>query len=366
MHQLQSLCSPLARRCVAAGAVIDKAKNPLLAQLFKAFCRAVPRRQTAAAVVLALATGVSPSLGQDARGQAAGRALFNEGVALFNKGDFESACPKLEASLKQFPGIGTRGKLAECYEKLGRVASAYQAYREVAQLATRSGDPAREQIASERAKALEPKLSYVTVVLPPANDVPGIAITRNGRTVERTKLGSAEIVDAGDIAVEASAPGKKTWNGHVAVMQGLSVKIEIPRLAGEGEAPTSTSTSTSTPDAEPAAWQKPVGLVLVGVGVVGLGAAGLFGLSARSTYDEAFDGGGCDRASKTCDAPGQSAVDDAHAKATLSTVLFGVGGALVLGGAVVFLTASSSKARAVQVMPTTYAAGGGLVVGGTL
>ena len=109
-------------------------------------------------------SGATPAHAQDAQAQAAGRALFNEGVALFNKGDFEAACPKFEASLKQFPGIGTRGKLAECYEKLGRYASAYQAYREVAQLATRSGDPAREQVASERAKSLEPKLSYVTVV----------------------------------------------------------------------------------------------------------------------------------------------------------------------------------------------------------
>jgi hypothetical protein len=320
---------------------------------------------------------VTPARAQDAETQqAAGRALFNEGVALLNKGDFASACPKLEASLKQYPGIGTRGKLAECYEKLGRYASAWQAYREVAQLATRSGNPAREQIASARAKALEGKLSYVTIVLSPANDVPDLVIKRNGRPVDRAKVGSAELVDSGDIKVEASAPGRKPWTGHVAVMAGVAVKIEVPRLASESEAAPARSVeptpfATDEPpraevegDARP--WQKPLGLVLAGVGVVGMGAAGVLGLSARSTYDDAFDGGGCDRATKTCDAPGQSAIDDAHSKATVSTILFGAGAALAVVGAVVFFTAPSGKARALQLVPTTYAGGGGLAVGGAL
>lgn len=325
--------------------------------------------------MLAIATAVSPARAQDAQAQSQGRALFNEGVALFNKGDFEAACPKLEASLKAFPGIGTRGKLAECYERLGRYASAWQAYREVAQLATRSGDPAREQIASERAKSLEPKLSYLTIVMSPANDVPGLVVKRNGRVVDRAKLGSAELVDTGTMTVEASAPGRKTWTGHVAAMQGLSVKLEVPRLAAEGEATPSLLTGTaresaaneeassaSASEGDPPSWQKPVGLVLVGAGVVGLGAAGLFGLSARSTYEDAFDGGGCDRASKTCDAPGQTAVDDARSKATLSTVFFVAGSALAIAGAVVFFTAPSGKARAWQVAPTV----GGVVLGGAL
>ena len=146
-----------------------------------------------AALPATIAT-VTPARAQDAQTQAMGRALFNEGVALFNKGDYEAACPKFEASLKHYPGLGTRGKLAECYEKQGHFASAWAVYREVAQLATRSGDPTREQIANERAKALEPKLSYVTVAVSAANDIPGLVVKRNGREVERSKLGGARFV----------------------------------------------------------------------------------------------------------------------------------------------------------------------------
>lgn len=329
-------------------------------------------------VVLALASGAAPAHAQDAQAQAAGRALFNEGVALFNKGDFEAACPKFEASLKQFPGIGTRGKLAECYERVGRYASAYQAYREVAQLATRSGDQAREQVASERAKSLEPKLSYVTVVLPPANDVSGLVVKRNGREVERAKLGAAEPVDSGSVAIEVTAPGRKPYSGHLNVMQGISAKFEVPALAldapATAPAPPPPPPSPPPPAAEegaavhgdPPSWQKPVGFVLIGAGVVGLGVGGILGLSAKSKYDGAFDGGGCDSASKTCDAAGQSAVDSARSTATISTILFGAGAVLGITGAIVLLTAPTGRPRALHVMPTTYAGGAGLAVGGSL
>ena len=354
--------------------------------------RCLPRLRSGI-LVLGLATAVThvkPARAQDAGSQgtpqAIGRSLFNEGVALFNKGDYEAACTKLEASLKAFSGIGTRGKLAECYEKLGRYASAYVAYREVAQLATRSGDPAREQIASERAKSLEPKLSYVTVTLPPANDLPGLVIKRNGREIDRSKLGAAEPVDAGNIAIDVSAPGRKTFNGHVAVMQGLAVRFEVPSLAVDAPARSdspppvaSSPLSSSTPKDEPPAsaiygdpprWRTPLGIVLIGAGAVGLGLGSYFGLSAKSKYDGAFDNGSCDRATKACDASGQSATDDAHSKATISTIMFAAGAGLAVVGVVVLLTAPSSKPRAAQglrIAPTGYAGGGGgFVLGGVL
>ncbi|MDB4979787.1 MAG: hypothetical protein JWM82_539, partial [Myxococcales bacterium] len=117
---------------------------------------------------------------------------------------------------------------------------------------------------------------------------------------------------------------------------------------------------------DPPNWQKPLGLVLMGAGVVGMGVGGFFGLSAKSKYSGAFDGGGCDRATKTCDAPGQAAVDDARSKATLSTILFGAGGGLAVVGAIVLLTAPSTRPRALQLAPTTYAGGAGLTLGGLL
>ncbi|MDB5219088.1 MAG: hypothetical protein JWO86_7015, partial [Myxococcaceae bacterium] len=55
-----------------------------------------------------------------------------------------------------------------------------------------------------------------------------------------------------------------------------------------------------------------------------------------------------------------------HSKATVSTILFGAGGALAVAGAIVLFTAPSSRSRALQVAPTTYAGGAGLTLGGLL
>jgi hypothetical protein len=326
------------------------------------------------AVATAMTTLSAPASAQDAQ-QDAGHALFDQGVALFNKGSYEAACAKLEASLKEYAGIGTRGKLAECYEKLGRYASAWQAYREVAQLSMRSGEPTRERVAAERAKALEPKLSYVTVIVPPGRDINGLVVKRGGQEIEHGKLGVAEPVDAGTVAIEVSAPGRKTVTSQLTAAQGQSVKFEVPillPLTSANPPPVAPPPPPPSPEEplpvriDPPSWQKPVGLVVAGAGVVGLGVGAIFGLSAGSTYDSAFDGGGCDRATKSCDAPGQTQVDDARSKATLSTVLFGAGGALVVIGTVVFLTAPSSKPYALRVSPTTYAGGGGITLGGAL
>lgn len=325
----------------------------------------------ACAITLALSFA-APASAQDAQKQAMGRALFNEGMSLYTKGDYESACPKFEASLEHYAGLGTRGKLAECYEKLGRFASAWQQYREVAQLATRQGDPNREQVAAGRAKSLEPKLSYITIVVPPGRDVPGLVIKRGGKEVDLAKIGAAELVDSGGIAIEVAAPGRKTFSGQLTVMNGQSARFEVPVLESTAPAPVTSQPPPpvdeppATLRGDPPAWHKPVGLVLIGGGVVSFAVGGVLGLAAKSKYDGAFDGGGCDSATKTCDAPGQQAVDDARSQASLATIMFGAGGVLVVAGAVVLLTAPSGSSRAIRVSPTTYAGGGGVVIGGAL
>ena len=344
-----------------------------------------PRRSRAflSASVVAVFAGLclagAPARAQDAQTQAMGRSLFNEAVALFNKGDYESACLKFEASLKAFPGIGTRGKLAECYEKAGRVASAWQTYREVAQLATKGGDPTREQVAAERAKALEPRLSYVTVVIPPVNDVPGLVVKRNGRELERSKLGIADPIDPGSVIFDLSAPGKKQLRKIVTENERARITFEVPAISPEDAqhviapvdvAPAPAPTTEPPPSyvqSDPPQWQKPVGIVAMGLGVVGLGVGTVFGLSASSTYDGAFDNGGCNRGDNTCDRAGQEKIDDARSKATLSTVFFIAGGVFAASGIVLFLTAPSSspsrpRSSGLYVTPAL----GGAVIGGTL
>ncbi len=327
------------------------------------------RRLACSLAFAAVVGAAADARAQDPKEQQQARALFDEGVGLMKDGKYAEACPKLESSLKHYAGIGTRGKLAECYEKIGRHGSAWQLWREVAQLAMRAGEPAREQFASEHAKALEPKLSYVTVTIPAANDVAGLVVKRNGQEIDRTKIGSAEPVDAGSIAFEISAPGMKPFSAQVNVTPGQSAKFEVPALekaASQTTAPPPATQDTPQPtfvvQGDPPTWQRPVGLALAGVGVVGIGVGAFFGLKAKSTYDGAFDSGACDKSTKQCDSGGQSSIDDARSKATVSTILFVAGAACAAGGALLFFTAPSGKKSGVRIVP----APGGLVVAGAM
>src|SRR5689334_22228130 len=56
---------------------------------------------------------------------AAAQVLFDEGMRLMSRGDAREACPKLAEAQRLDPGMATQFRLAECYEKTGRRASAW-------------------------------------------------------------------------------------------------------------------------------------------------------------------------------------------------------------------------------------------------
>src|SRR5215213_1281862 len=94
------------------------------------------RRLATLGVVAALGLCTAePAFAQDASGKAAAESLFENAVQLMKAGRFSEACPKLETSQRIDPGVGTLLYLAECYEKLGRTASAWATFREAESLA---------------------------------------------------------------------------------------------------------------------------------------------------------------------------------------------------------------------------------------
>jgi tetratricopeptide (TPR) repeat protein len=310
-------------------------------------------------------------------GQTTGRALFDEGMALYSQGRFAEACPKFEASLKAYQGLGTRGKLAECYEKLGRYASAWTTYRKVADLAAHNGELAREKVARDRAKALEPKLSHLTVVLPPENDLHGLVVKENGNVIERAALGHDQPKDPGLYALEVVAPDHRTYTTHIVLAEGQSARFQVPPLEATRVAevpppswpvPATPPTQAWTAETESSqhAWQKPAGFTTVGVGAVAIVVGAAFGLSAKSKYDNAFNSGGCSHDTNLCNADGQSAVNSARHQATASTIFFAAGGILAATGLVLVLTAPSAHSTGMQVVPSAYAGGGGVTLAGSL
>src|SRR5262245_52850537 len=70
-----------------------------------------------------------PAFGQ-ARDAATAEALFRQGRQAMEAKSYAQACPKFAESQKLDPAAGTLMNLATCEEKLGKLASAWQHWKE--------------------------------------------------------------------------------------------------------------------------------------------------------------------------------------------------------------------------------------------
>src|SRR5690606_17820160 len=135
--------------------------------------------------------------------KAAAEALFDQGLELLKSGAYDEACPKLESSQRIDPGVGTLLYLGECYEKLGKTASAWATFREAASAADAAGQSDRSKVATDRAQRLLPRL--LQLELEPAGElaeVEGLEVLRGGRPVPRALWGSPIPVDPGEHVIE--------------------------------------------------------------------------------------------------------------------------------------------------------------------
>lgn len=240
------------------------------------------------AIALSVLSLPSQALAQTSAEKAASaQALFDEGLRLLNAGQPVPACPKLAASQKLDPAMGTKFHLARCYEKLGKTASAWALFVE-------SGDEARaakrqdlEQSARKHAADLAPKLARMTILVSPAMaSLDGLKIRRDGIMLEKAVWDVPMPVDPGEHFLTATAPGKTAWESKPVVAQASKiVEVTIPRLEDTPKAPV---LATVEPVAPVAVEKRSVGpaLALGGVTVVaaGVGAA-LFAISKGKESD---------------------------------------------------------------------------------
>jgi hypothetical protein len=273
--------------------------------------------------------------------------LFEQASALVDQGRFPEACEKFAASQELDPGLGTLLYLADCYDRAGRSASAWALFREVQARSRRANQPDREQIAAERANALDAKLSRLELRVPPSRQVPGLELSLRGAVVPQASWNVALPVDPGPMRVEARAPGKKPWSLEIVVAPGPAARtVELPQLASAPQAPSLQATPSPALDRAPgSSTQRNAGLVLGGVGLVGLAVGGFFGYRAyernKSSKAECRT-----EEPNACSAQGTSLREDAASAAKLSTIITASGAALVVGGATLVLTAPSAVAHA--------------------
>lgn len=266
-------------------------------------------------------------------------SLFQEARALVEKGDYAAACPKLEASQKLEPAVGTQFNLADCLEHVDRAASAYALFNQVARIARSAGKFEREKSAKERAAALEPKLARVRLeVKAPA---PGLEVRIDDVVVEKAAWAEPLPIDPGEHRVRASAPSHQTWEGTIFGQPSQLVLVNVPELVD------STVRVASPPVVvEASSSQRTIALVTGAVGVAGVlvgSVAGVIALSNRSTAE-----GECPKDLYSFRCPteaGTSAWNTASTAGNVSTVSFIAGGVFLAGAALLWFTAPASRMR---------------------
>jgi len=290
---------------------------------------------------------VAPAWAEDSTDRAAAEALFTEGRRLMAAGDYASACPKLASSQKLDHAVGTSLNLAECYEKSGRLASAWIEFRETASAARAAGSREREQLARERAAALEKKLSYLTITTTSAQrDL--VHVTRDGSAIDAAALGVALPVDAGVHVIEATAPGKKPWSARIEVPAvATRVTADVPTLADAPGAaiqprPVAVSADAASGSSQ-GSGQRVIGASLGGLGVVATAAGVILALKASSNWSSAKEG--CRDYPNACSPDAVSSGEDAKSSANVATVAFVIGGAALAGGAVIYFTAPKGERK---------------------
>lgn len=307
--------------------------------------------------------------GTDSAAVQKAEALFNQGLQLFNQGRFEEACPRFEASLAVIAGIGTRGKLAECWARIGRIASAHRLYLEVARLARQDGDRERAQVARERARRLEPQLSYITIVPGPSAAVVGFTVTRNGLAVEPRRFNRKIPVDPGGYLISATATGHEGWQTRLEVGKAEKKTIIVPALVA---IPISGGEVSSRRGGSRLG--RVAGLALVGVGTASLlGGTTFFALRARDDWNEARDSTDCDDSGDRLrcdpDTPGDQLADDAASNAQWANITAGVGLLALSTGVYLFLRSGpddqarpESSVRSLRITPTVSPSSAGVVL----
>jgi tetratricopeptide (TPR) repeat protein len=132
-----------------------------------------------------------------------------------------AACAAFEQSQRLDPQYGTQYNLAICYDKLGKLATAWNLYRE---LARSDSNAARRARAGQSAAALASRVPKLRLVLP--NHPDGVQVLLNGVDASAL-LGIEAPVDAGRYTVAATAPGHRPWQGTVDAQDGRVVTVVI-------------------------------------------------------------------------------------------------------------------------------------------
>jgi hypothetical protein len=148
-----------------------------------------------------------------AQNSAQAEVLYKEGQQLIGQNKFAEACQRLAASYKLDPQPNTELLQGVCFSKMGKTASAYNAFLDASSTLPKGSGP--QQYAADQAKALESQLLKVRVKFQPT--VPqGMGLRFDDETKVRDKdFADIDIaLDPGEHDLFVTAPNKHDYTKH--------------------------------------------------------------------------------------------------------------------------------------------------------
>jgi hypothetical protein len=225
--------------------------------------------------------------------------------------------------------------------------------------------------------------SIVFAVKDPSGSDVAVKVTMDGRPVEGQQ-GTAIAADPGEHTFVFAAAGQPPIEKNFILREGDKDRREpivIGAVPAQGPTTEVTAPAVTTPlvpstpgaDAGTSRWssQKTYALVAAGIGVAGVGVGAVFGLMAQSSWNHSKT-----ECSSPADCPQRAQAvsdhDSASSSATAATIALIAGGAAIVAGAVLWLTAPRVDAAGVTtstgslgVAPCASPSNAGVVLRGT-
>lgn len=321
-----------------------------------------------AALCAVLCAMSSPASAQPKDPKAQAQDLFEQGRAAVEARDCARAIPLFRRSQATYPSRGTLLNLAQCEADLGRVASAWQHFKELLTQLT-PGDP-RLPITEQRIRELEPRLPKLVIELAAGAPAP-TELLLDQAPLPQASIGGELPLDPGNHTVVARWPGGRQTDAPVTLAEGARnvVRLEPPPAAAPPpvpvpDAPQAPAISPGSPAISPpplpppSSFRRTLAFTIGGVGVAALGGSLITGGLALGTKGDLEKE--CPDPSR-CSDDGMSLSSRGQTLTTTSTVLGAVGLAGIGAGLVLLLTAPEERSS-VALAPAILPGGGGALL----
>jgi hypothetical protein len=313
------------------------------------------RRALLALAPVVLLAAPAPASAQNVSAAEAGRQSFQLGRALYDQRRWAEALDAFRTSQQVLASPNTLLYIGRCHRELGRSAEAYRTLLQAAQSAqSRTATEPRyvptAEAAQREAGAITERIAFVIIDVP--EQPPALTVSLNGEAVSPAQFGDALAVDPGAVTLEANAAGRMPFRGSSAVSAGQQTRMTVslatyqPGAAVTAQpvtfAPTAQSSITRPTlfaTASTASPLRPLGITTLSLGLAA-GVAGIFtGLRARELQTELdrICPSGCGNTRVDV----RNMVDEGNSMVTFTNVLWGVGGAMVVAGAIMWIVAPS-------------------------